>query len=441
MRFVFISSVLMFVALLSTSCGASNKNDLLGGDAGQATLLRREVSSHTQLIDAQSAEPHDERELHSPHVLQGANIGSGSASAPSPHSPAVTTALTESELPPPSADGDPEGELPPPSAMGDPPPPSATGDPPSLPPLPPLSPQSPAAATISAESELPPPSADGDPPPPPPAQSRKYVVLDVGSNGGEDTEAYLRQGYYVVSVEPNPIAMERAKARVDISTALTNGSAVLLNAGVRAPDETQSGNLPFYRNVHNDAWSSFNRDTGCVKIPMHDTVVSDANCKLEYVSVIGCDKIVEDHVISVGKQLVAAKIDAEGQETNCLRGFEKHPEFLPTYVQVEVDKLNPRAHMPHLVKLGYQKFKLVDQTYFGLTSGGSSPFGETAVDIQTQSTAWRSADEMQWMNAQCIGERTWCDLVSKREQPTGNVAAEGTFAQLSAPPWEAQHST
>jgi FkbM family methyltransferase len=88
------------------------------------------------------------------------------------------------------------------------------------------------------------------------ADMRTDLIFDIGMHTGLDTEWYLAKGFRVVSVEANPtLALQ---AREKFSAEIAAGRLIVENVGLAAT----SGELPFYVNLDNDEWSSFDQALG-----------------------------------------------------------------------------------------------------------------------------------------------------------------------------------
>ena len=145
---------------------------------------------------------------------------------------------------------------------------------------------------------------------------------------------------------------------------------------------------------------------------------------------VGCDELILEHVhdITAGTassesgrggqpppQVVhLAKIDAEGQERNCLLGFAALEWRLrPNFLDVEVHKCLPQQTVVLMYSLGYTGFKIVNQREAGFGYGGSADAGDSSIDIQTGNTTWRSAYDI-LVDGRCPGADSWCDLQAKK---------------------------
>lgn len=79
------------------------------------------------------------------------------------------------------------------------------------------------------------------------------LIYDVGMNNGDDTAYYLRRGFRVVAIEPNPALMATAYER--FRREIEAGELTILNVGVAAAD----GELPFWVCLTDSRLSSFDR--------------------------------------------------------------------------------------------------------------------------------------------------------------------------------------
>jgi FkbM family methyltransferase len=66
------------------------------------------------------------------------------------------------------------------------------------------------------------------------------LIYDVGMHNGDDTAYYLRRGFRVVAIEPNPTLVATASER--FCREIEAGELKILNVGVAAED----GELPFW---------------------------------------------------------------------------------------------------------------------------------------------------------------------------------------------------
>jgi FkbM family methyltransferase len=92
------------------------------------------------------------------------------------------------------------------------------------------------------------------------------LVFDIGSNAGDDTAYYLNKGFKVVAVEASPILASTLRERFDEQ--LKTDRLTIVNAGVFQAE----GTFPFYRNLDNDHWSSFDPAYGTRQGTRYETI-------------------------------------------------------------------------------------------------------------------------------------------------------------------------
>jgi FkbM family methyltransferase len=92
------------------------------------------------------------------------------------------------------------------------------------------------------------------------------TIFDIGFHRGLDTKFYLEKGFRVVAIEANPTLAELG--RRNFAVPIEDGRLTLLNVGL-APSE---GNMPFYRNLSNDEWSSFDQGLGTRQGSEHEVI-------------------------------------------------------------------------------------------------------------------------------------------------------------------------
>jgi len=82
------------------------------------------------------------------------------------------------------------------------------------------------------------------------------LIFDIGMHTGLDSEWYLAKGFRVVAVEANPTLAKLGAEK--FAADIGSGRLIIENVGLADRD----GKLPFYVNLDNDEWSSFNRALG-----------------------------------------------------------------------------------------------------------------------------------------------------------------------------------
>ena len=171
-------------------------------------------------------------------------------------------------------------------------------------------------------------------------QLKQNLIIDLGMHNGHDTDFYLRKGFSVVAVEANPALAGIAAEQ--FSTQVKNGELVILNKGIASKADT----LDFYVNEDKDDWSSFIKEVGTRR---------DTKYHIEKIKCVPLESILAEYGIPY-----FIKIDIEGYEEICLDSLFKF-ELRPRYVSVEAREMG-KVLLEKLKKLGYNKFKIVDQS-------------------------------------------------------------------------------
>lgn len=174
------------------------------------------------------------------------------------------------------------------------------------------------------------------------------LIFDVGMHRGEDTEYYLARGFRVVAVDADPAMIAQAADR--FSEAVRDGRLVLVHAAVG----DDQGEVEFHLSDQT-IWSSRKpqvsarerTETRTIRVPSRRL-----------------DDLFREHGVPY-----YCKIDIEGWDVVCLRSLEEADE-LPSYISAESecvgDSEEPTeeetlAVLEQLGRLGYRRFKLVDQ--------------------------------------------------------------------------------
>lgn len=192
--------------------------------------------------------------------------------------------------------------------------------------------------------------------------SGNRLVLDVGMSDGTDAAAYLKQGYDVVAVEANPVAVTDAYERFE--------------------DELDTGQL---RILH----CAVAHHAGTVQLSLDDNApavatISHAHIARSGIRAAGKYRLVEvparmfENILDDVGVPYYLKIDIEGSDMLCINALSYFDER-PTFVSMEsrlgfkgwpavMDELFALWH------LGYRRFAYVNQQYNPPLSSG--PFGE-----------------------------------------------------------------
>jgi FkbM family methyltransferase len=165
--------------------------------------------------------------------------------------------------------------------------------------------------------------------------TRPDLVFDLGMNQGEDTEFYLSKGFHVVAVEANPAMVAAALPRL----APHAGRYVIEAVGLAE----QPGTLPFYANLDNDHWSSFDRAYGTRQGTRFEVIEVPCVTLADLIARHGVPRYM--------------KIDIEGADRTVLRQLAElgvRPDFL------SIEEYGVPA-FADLEACGYTRFNIVPQ--------------------------------------------------------------------------------
>jgi FkbM family methyltransferase len=176
------------------------------------------------------------------------------------------------------------------------------------------------------------------------------LIFDIGANTGQDTAYYLSKGYRVIAVDASPDMIRQIKQQ--LAAYVESGQLELLNYAISEQDGEV---LNFYLSENTD-WHSLDKNISNRDGKLVDTIQVES---------ITLSRLVEKYGIPH-----YCKIDIEGYDTVALTSLET-VQAIPQYISVEsecLDDGNPNIPeeeilktLNHLRRLGYQKFKLVDQ--------------------------------------------------------------------------------
>jgi len=169
------------------------------------------------------------------------------------------------------------------------------------------------------------------------------LVFDIGAHKGDDTAVYLRLGFEVVAVEANPELVPFLQRR--FYNEIDNQKLTILNYAIGTQNDSET---TLYLSEDSSQSSLFNKGA-CRSLPVFTKTLGSL-------------------IENLGTPYFC-KIDIEGSDLAALESLDK--ERLPPYISVEIsgsyirtlliepEKLFYTLDVLH--KLGYTKFKLVDQ--------------------------------------------------------------------------------
>jgi FkbM family methyltransferase len=231
----------------------------------------------------------------------------------------------------------------------------------------------------------------------------KGLIFDIGFHVGQDTEFYLKKGFWVVAVDANPLLIDEGKRK--FAEYIDAGRLILLNVGIGQREEK----LPFYVNRQLSEWSSFDKEIGTSR---GDYYVID-------VPVVTLCSI----AIRYGMPYYI-KIDIEGHDLMAIQSL-RDMDDKPKYISVE----NGEAHMiEELYSQGYEKFKFVNQSRihdihlpyparegkyidYKFPFGASGPFGQEITGEWLNKLEVSRASQEYWENPERDANiHGWFDL-------------------------------
>lgn len=233
------------------------------------------------------------------------------------------------------------------------------------------------------------------------------LVIDVGMGLGADSRYYLRQGFRVVGIEANPVALDTALADPGTQPYLLSGQLTLLNAAISPANGTEAS-MPFWVIPHRPEQSK-----------AVSWVALDGGEEVSVRTVRCAD------LLRLYGEVIYMKVDVEFNTIDCLSSLAREAEIRraadagfgaraasegfwrpPKYISVEVEATGLIGDFyKHLVSLGYDSYKVCRQYIFSpgpceqghynteILGCGSGPFGEAAVDYKV-GTVWRPIREL-----------------------------------------------
>ncbi len=169
---------------------------------------------------------------------------------------------------------------------------------------------------------------------------QEKLIYDIGVHNGSDTEYYLQRGFKVIGVEANPVMVSEINKK--FSAEIKEGRLVLLNVGIAE----NHGEMVFWVCETVTEWSSFDK-----------ALASRENAK-HYPISVQCRTLAD--VINEFGLPYYCKIDIEGKDRDAITSLLTL-EDSPRYISVEMAKADGDIDIQNLMKLGYRKFKIINQ--------------------------------------------------------------------------------
>ena len=167
------------------------------------------------------------------------------------------------------------------------------------------------------------------------------LIFDIGMYDGSDTEYYLSEGHKVIAAEANPNLIERAKKK--FKNQISSGQLVLVNRAICS----NSGEEVTLTIAGDDLGSS--------------SIVED---QVEHKNPVGHYKVQGTTLLELIEEYgrpYFIKIDIEGADRHGILPLnqQNRPQYLSFEAGDDVEEL-----IQHLVKIGFTKFKAINQCNF-----------------------------------------------------------------------------
>ena len=181
------------------------------------------------------------------------------------------------------------------------------------------------------------------------------LIYDVGAHRGEDTEYYLKRGFDVVAIEAVPDYCNQMRTK--FASAISTNRLRILNCAIADEDKS----IPFYINDNLSEWSTANT----AWVERNRQLIPGQSVRMIYISAEKLSGIFQKFGVPL-----FCKIDIEGNDLDAVRSMEEL-SVVPRYISIESEKTNWNALINELLllrKLGYRKFKMVNQGLVHLQS-------------------------------------------------------------------------
>ncbi len=165
------------------------------------------------------------------------------------------------------------------------------------------------------------------------------TIFDIGMFDGADTAYYLESGYRVLSVEANPVLVQRAEKT--FATQVKSGQLTCVHAAISATCEPVSLTLGGA-----DLGSSSTSSSWVTNMPMGSITVPG----------ITMQQVLEEHGVPY-----YMKVDIEGADRLAVLALT--PKMRPTYLSFEISA-EVEELVNHSQSIGFTRFKIINQNSF-----------------------------------------------------------------------------
>lgn len=251
----------------------------------------------------------------------------------------------------------------------------------------------------------------------------KRLIYDIGAHRGDDTAYYLQCGYNVIAVEANPALCNFIRER--FANEIVNKKLILLETAIATEGKAE---ISFF--VSDDSGES----------SLFENRLQQAGGKYKKVKVNA--GTLSDIFIKYGKGFYC-KMDIEGGDIPALQSLGIM-DNLPDYFSVEICglSLEQLAHQPsalfvsitELERLGYTKFKLVDQ--YSLATLGRKSYYSRQRNLFLR--LGKGFLKMLNLHSKHLNLRSW---YSRKHNYSFTTDTSGPFAEDISGKWSTAEST
>jgi FkbM family methyltransferase len=182
------------------------------------------------------------------------------------------------------------------------------------------------------------------------------LVFDIGMYDASDTEYYLSEGYKVIAVEANPSLINSAGIR--FKEQVSSGQLVLVNRAL-----SQESGAEITLTICNDdlAASSIFKEKLNDRIPVDSSTLKQKVGDEIPTAAFTVKGITMVELIEEYGHPYFIKVDIEGADRYCVLPLngENRPQYMSFEIGDDVEEL-----IGHLERIGFAKFKIINQTRF-----------------------------------------------------------------------------
>jgi FkbM family methyltransferase len=169
---------------------------------------------------------------------------------------------------------------------------------------------------------------------------KNNLIFDFGFHNGDDTDFYLKKGFNVISIEANPILINKGIKR--FSKYISEKKLILINKAIN----NKIGLVKFYIHLTKSDWSSCDQNLAESDGSKSKEINIETTSLLELCKNFGIPRYI--------------KVDIEGCDVMVAKQLF-YLEEKPQFVSFEISKSNYYEIFSWLFVSGYKKFQLVNQ--------------------------------------------------------------------------------